>query len=670
MRAGADDAVRDDPMQSGARRLTSGRLSLPLQFGWVLALGLCPSQSPAQETTADYAASGPPSAPMTIPLPDPVFWDPVNAKGDYAVVEQEGGLFLLHPTTGRIVARLQSPRSAGAQPLGLNPTRSETPSSRPLTSPAGWPFRPGGEVSTTPVVDDLDHDGVPEVIFVTRDGWVWVLGPDALPLAGWPVALGVDCHAGAALADLDLDGLPEILVGDAAGRVHVFRRDGTYLKGWPAKIPGDRELPGIYGALAAADLDRDGLIEIVATQAVGRVCVWKADGQVAPGWPVATAPAEDPSNVGAIFSRPALGDLDGDGRLEVVAGANNYRVHVWTAEGRTPRGWPRLLDNRARAGYADPVLADLNNDGRPEILIATDQGFSGPPRIYALDALGRDVKGWPVNLPERCNAGVAVGDLDQDGDLDVVAATVGQDCSILAWDAQGKPRRGFPIGLSEMSVNACPILADADGDDAVDIIVAALRTQFDPGAFVFALQNDGDNIHPFPIGLEGCEVICGGPCVADLDGDGLLELLLATEVQGRVYAWDLSGSAEGKYAPWPRPGLDSANTGLYHALVLRKRPPAPRVEAPTTEKPPPQGSFSPLQSVSFALYENEHVRICITDVQRKPVRTLIDTFLPTGAYTISWDGTDDNGSSSAAGVYFYELRTRDRTVSGQLLLLR
>ena len=52
------------------------------------------------------------------------------------------------------------------------------------------------------------------------------------------------------------------------------------------------------------------------------------------------------------------------------------------------------------------------------------------------------------------------------------------------------------------------------------------------------------------------------------------------------------------------------------------------------------------------------------------MRTLIDTFLPTGAYTIAWNGLDDSGRSAPGGVYFYDLSTPDRQARGQLLLLR
>lgn len=625
------------------------------------------------ELTAAQIPTGPPSAPMTIPLPDPLFWDPVGTTGNYAVVEQQPGIFLLRPSTGRIIARLQPLQASGAQALGAGTAQGHEPSGTDMSIPDGWPFHPGDEIPGTPAFADVDADGAIETIFATRSGWVWVLGRGGLPLSGWPASIKETTSGGVCATDIDGDDRLEVILGDLTGGIHALRADGTPVRGWPIRFPGAPELPAIEGPIASADLDGDGANEIVVCQAVGRVCVFRADGRPVPGWPVAIAAAEDPPNAGTIFARPALGDIDGDGRLEIVAAANNYRVHVWDTTGRLLKGWPRLLENRGRAGYAEPVLADLNDDGRPEILVPTDRGFRGPARVYALDVAGRDLRGWPVDLPERCNAGVAVGDLDGDGRLDVVAATVGEQGWVLAWDARGRPRRGFPIGLAQLSVNASPVLADVDGDSRTDIIVAALRTRFEPAAYVVALDREGRPLSGFPLTMEGSEVVTAGPAVADIDGDGLLELLLGTELQGRLFAWNLLGSAEGGGAPWPRAGFDAANTGAYRAPETRKRTARPIENTPPmtpVEGPQPESVFPPLSTVAFILPGEGRVHLAVINLQGLVVRTLLDATLPMGSYTIAWDGQDDLARPLPAGVYIYELETPGRRAKGQLLLLK
>jgi hypothetical protein len=430
-------------------------------------------------------------------------------------------------------------------------------------------------------------------------------------------------------------------------------------------------MPSIHGAVVTGDLDGDGWTEVIVTQAEGRVCVFRTDGGVVPGWPVATANAKDPPNAGTIFTRVAIGDLDGDGKLEVVSGANNYRVHVWDHTGKPLRGWPHRLANRGRAGYAEPVLADLTEDGLPEILIPTDQGFDGPARVYALDARGRNAPGWPVKLPTRCNAGVAVGDLDADGLPEIVAATAGDNGWILAWDRRGHRLSEFPARVARMSANSSPLLADADGDGAIDIILGASGTGFEPAAVLLAISTTGRPIDRFPFRLEGHEIVQGGPTVSDLNGDGFLELLLGTEVQGQLFVWHLNGSAGSGNSPWSRPGFDLANTGVYRPAVESEQgAPVSRPEETAIQGPPMDTPFSPLLSVSFVMLEEGYASLIVKDFHGEPIRTLLDTILPIGAYTISWDGTDGHGQNYPPGVYFYRLETADRCATGQLLLLR
>jgi hypothetical protein len=268
---------------------------------------------------------------------------------------------------------------------------------------------------------------------------------------------------------------------------------------------------------------------------------------------------------------------------------------------------------------------------------------------------------------------VAVGDLDGDDRPEVVAATMGETGWLFAWDRRGRSQPAFPVRFAGVSAATPPIIVDLDADGRNDILLAASGTLFDPTAALLGINRDGRLLHPFPIRLEGSDVIRGGPCVADLDGDGLLEILLGTEVQGQLLAWNLETKSGALNAPWPRPGFDSSNSCHYRPPALEPDPGrANRLtdEEQVVDQPPLSPAFSPLVTVSFVLREEGYAKLTIVNLQGEPVRTLLATTLPIGAYAISWDGTDGHGRTYPPGVYFYELDAPGKRASGQMLLLR
>src|SRR5439155_10033615 len=126
---------------------------------------------------------------------------------------------------------------------------------------------------------------------------------------------------------------------------------------------------------------------------------------------------------------PALADLDGDGRLDVVAGSLDQHVYAWDGAGNPLPGFPAKLASDGAAGaeiVTSPAIAQLDGQGPPEIVIATNEVVPGDPQfptslfdlvnavlssstgsnpVYALHGDGTPVAGWPVDV------GVAAGDL-------------------------------------------------------------------------------------------------------------------------------------------------------------------------------------------------------------------------------------------------------------------
>jgi hypothetical protein len=279
------------------------------------------------------------------------------------------------------------------------------------TGETGWFSSPG--------LADLDRDGRLEIVAPFYTTFVF----DAKGrLLGEGKGTSGRVYAPSVVADLDGDGAPEIIVGGNEGTVAAYnlRGGGLRLKaGWPASTCSGGQCPETRG-LAAADLDRDGRIEVVAsttnTSPTGsQVFVFNASGTPAPGWPRYNTGSDATFNgvgnqgYGAYGENVGIGNLDNDRRLEVVVTFDNHQINVFNHDGTsllaspwyTNResghlgsrlGWGqfiRWLSPRVEADHyhrhvgpwpdvrttpwlqwttSPPSVADLDRDGRNEVI--------------------------------------------------------------------------------------------------------------------------------------------------------------------------------------------------------------------------------------------------------------------------------------------------------------
>lgn len=80
--------------------------------------------------------------------------------------------------------------------------------------------------------------------------------------------------------------------------------------------------------------------------------------------------------------------------------------------------------------------------------------------------------------------------------------------------------------------------------------------------------------------------------------------------------------------------------------------------------------FNPNTEIVYSIPKSGHVSLSIYNVLGQRVRTLVDREKPAGMHRVTWDGTGDNGDMVATGIYLYQLRTGERTVSKKMLLLK
>jgi hypothetical protein len=118
------------------------------------------------------------------------------------------------------------------------------------------------------------------------------------------------------------------------------------------------------------------------------------------------------------YASPAVADLDGDGKPEVIW--SDYRIVVVGGED----GANRWIVNNPGGGRAwpDPVVADVDEDGQLEIVAAHANGY-----VSVLRANGTPQTGWPRQATSNELRSLAVGDVDGNGDLEIAVASTVSD---------------------------------------------------------------------------------------------------------------------------------------------------------------------------------------------------------------------------------------------------
>lgn len=254
-----------------------------------------------------------------------------------------------------------------------------------------------------------------------------------------------------------------------------------------------------------------------------------------------------------IWSSPSVADLDSDGRKEVVFAVDKFHVggpdlYVLDASSGTVK-WSATLGGSLRSS---PAVADLDGDGIREVLIG---GPDGAFRAYH-GKTGQLL--WSYPTQGEIVSSAAVGDLDGDGKLEVVFGS--GDGYLYAMGPTGGLRWKAHLGSP---VLGSPALAKRGPQAGLDVYVTA-------SAGVLYLIRGSDGAYLAGRGL-GAGVV-SSPVVADVDGDGKLEIFFQDRkgdsdpmASGDVF-WAVrdSGSSVAPLAmEWPMFRRDPAHTGLY-----------------------------------------------------------------------------------------------------------
>ena len=311
-------------------------------------------------------------------------------------------------------------------------------------------------------------------------------------------------------------------VSTDAARYNIYRAvapGGPYTLANPDPVPhalyvDDGLNPNTLYYFRVTTLDASGNESLVSTTSSG-----STNPPQLTGWPIALE-AETASS-------PAVGDIDGNGDLEIVVCAD--KVYAWHDNGielvdgdNDAQTWG-LLSTQGQSFVSHPALARLDLLPGLEIIAASRD----TKQVFVFKANGTVMTGWPRTLENSIRAGVVAGDLDNDGIFEVIA--VDEKGVIYVWRADGTElidgdsnpvTQGVFYRMTGCTLNySTPAVANLDGDPSNELVVGSQGDQ------LFVFNSNGTINTGFPYALTSD--IAGSPAIGDVDANGDLEIVVS-----------------------------------------------------------------------------------------------------------------------------------------------
>jgi len=467
---------------------------------------------------------------------------------------------------GRGAATRQAAVSAAATTRPLNETavsvRDGSYDGYPIPKP--WPMALPGEVCCTPTVADVDGDGKLEILVTSRhrdaqiadvhpepntDPFIFAMRVDGTVLPGWPIKLMPPEQQLQANSNA---------WGGWASSPSVFHRngrDGLVVMGATGPtyiIEGAGNVRMIRGGVArtmnvpVVDLDGDGIPDLVH----GALQV-NVNGQRIKTWPFKKRLRNGYA--------PCVGDALGDGQMKMYT--LYYTTHATglcdvmgvDSHGDAVPGWPQRIDD---PGWLAPVMGDIDGDGKMEVVAAFGQHvfawkWDGKP--LACDTEEGPLKGVFKTGVSAVTASPTLADLDGDGKAEIIIFDEPTK-AIRAWHGDGHGLVSEEGIIAELPIECHGVsVANLSGGDVVDLFAGCYWVKFNHKTG----KSEVIKMCPEKAGSDWTK-----PTICDVDGDGKADVIFGLS-DGRVFIYNTGLAYKSESMQWPTGNHDFQHTGCW-----------------------------------------------------------------------------------------------------------
>ena len=451
--------------------------------------------------------------------------------------------------------------------------------------------------------------------------------------------------------DIDNDGLFDLIIGTSGGDLRSYEQisQGSYEFEW-----SDLNFYGVgyQAAPVFYDIDDDGLLDLLVGEEYGNLTLYEYDEDNYHLFPRVTQ-FFGWIDIG-LASKPAICDLDNDGLLDLLVGRRMGSIihYEQVSENSLKFNYQNYLYSCSSIGdYSAPTIFDFDHDGLLDLFVGYEDGNIGHFEQENLNSEDFELINENfANIDVGLFAVPIFADIDNDGFLDLL---IGESLGKIFHYELDLSNEFILISYNfsniDIGFRSAPVITDLDDNNRFDLLVG------NTNGVIYHYEQVEENNYRFELISNNFNEIdvseAAKPIFADLNNDGFEELLIGT-FDGGVHLYQQTLNI-----------TETDNDQLLSSNIICSNYPNP---------------FNSSATISFSCHRDaENTEINIYNIKGQKVKTLDcirqlpDAKATRSLYSKTWNGKDDNNKPVSSGIYFYKLKSGQKSSTlKKMILLR